>query len=149
MMNNLYAKIFITGFAFAITFIIPGCYSNDGMKERDHQGKITGELQADLSYIEDFFDFGSIAQGEVVSHTFRFVNKGNDNLIIKDIIPDCGCTRSKIDKMNFKPNEEGRIEVIFDSKGWRGMQYKSVTIRSNAVIKEKSVTFKANVVAKN
>jgi hypothetical protein len=104
------------------------------------------EKYAELKYIEDFFDFGSIVQGEVVSHTFHFRNIGNDILIIKDLIPDCGCTQPKIDKKVFKPGEEGSFEVIFNSKGWYGSQYKSVTLRSNSMIRERSVTIKANVV---
>lgn len=101
----------------------------------------------DLKFKEDFFDFGSIVQGEVVSHTFHFYNGGNDVLIVKDLIPDCGCTKTNIDKKVLKPNEEGTIEVIYDSRGWRGSQYKLVTIRTNSPIRDKSVTIKANVVA--
>lgn len=104
------------------------------------------EKYAELKYIEDFFDFGSIVQGEVVTHTFYFRNIGTEDLIIKDLIPDCGCTQPKIDKKILKPGEEGFVEVIFDSKGWQGSQYKSVTLRSNSIIREKSVTIKANVV---
>jgi hypothetical protein len=68
------------------------------------------------------------------------------DLIIKDLIPDCGCTQPKIEKKVLKPGEEGFVEVIFDSKGWQGSQYKSVTLRTNSIIREKSVTIKANVV---
>lgn len=100
----------------------------------------------DLKFVEDFFDFGSIVQGEVVSHTFHFRNAGNGVLIVKDLIPDCGCTQPKIDKKILKPGEESSVEVIFDSKGWHGSQYKSVALRTNSPIRDKSVTIKANVV---
>ncbi len=101
---------------------------------------------ADLKFKEDFFDFGTITSGEVVSRTFHFYNAGNNVLIIKDLIPDCGCTKPKIAKKVLKPGEESTIEVIFDSKGWYGSQYKSVTVRSNSPIRDKSVTIKANVI---
>jgi len=117
-----------------------------GKVENSDNSTNVNTTNGDLVYIDDFFDFGSITQGEIVSHTFRFKNSGEGNLIVKDIIPDCGCTKSKIDKMILKPNEEGKIEIMFDSKGWRGMQYKSVALRTNSPIREKSVTFKANVV---
>lgn len=107
------------------------------------------EKYAELKYIEDFFDFGSIVQGEIVTHTFYFRNIGTEDLIIKDLIPDCGCTQPKIDKKILKPGEEGAVEVIFDSKDWQGSQYKSVTLRTNSIIREKSVTIKANVVPQN
>lgn len=102
---------------------------------------------SDLKLSEDFFDFGSIVQGEVVSHTFHFHNAGNGELIISDLIPDCGCTLPKIEKKSLKPGEESYVEVIFDSKGWAGSQYKSVTLRTNSPNREKTVTIKANVVA--
>ncbi len=106
----------------------------------------TVKRYAFLKFREDFYDFGSIIQGEVVSHTFYFCNTGNDVLIIKDLIPDCGCTKPKIEKKILKPGEESSVEVIFDSKGWYGSQYKSVALRSNTPIRDKSVTIKANVV---
>ncbi len=134
----------IIGFSFSFIATI----SCTQVTEKKQNSENLSNAPGNLEYIEDFFDFGSILQGEVVSHTFRFRNTGEGNLVIKDIIPDCGCTKSKIDKMVFKPNEEGKIEIVFDSKGWRGMQYKSVALRSNSPIREKSVTFKANVIAK-
>ncbi len=107
---------------------------------------INEKKYSELILIEDFFDFGSITHGEVISHTFHFKNGGNDVLIIKDLIPDCGCTQPKIDKREFEPGEEGFVEVIFNSRGWSGSQYKSVTLRTNSPNREKSVTIKANVV---
>lgn len=124
-----------------------GCSSNSSIKtENKTLSNTSTEKYSELKLIEDFFDFGSIHEGEVISHTFHFKNIGNNILIVKDLIPDCGCTLPKIDKNEYNPGEEGCIEVIFDSKGWQGSQYKSVTLRSNDPNREKSVTIKANVV---
>jgi hypothetical protein len=127
-------------------------------KQENHQSPIaisnidssaTGkEKYADLQYIEDFFDFGSLIQGEVVSTTFRFKNAGTIPLVIKHLIPSCGCTKTSVSKEVLAPGEEAILEVTFDSAGWRGLQYKSVTLRTNGIIAEKSVTIKANVVVK-
>lgn len=106
----------------------------------------TVKKSALLMFRDDFYDFGTIVQGEVVSHTFYFYNAGDDVLIVKDIIPDCGCTKPKIAKKILEPGEESSVEVIFDSKGWYGSQYKSVALRTNSSIRDKSVTIKANVV---
>lgn len=132
-------------FIFVLSLLYScGNTTNKSENRTNQKGK---NSSPDLKFKEDFFDFGSIVQGEVVTHTFHFYNAGNDVLIVKDLIPDCGCTKTKIDKTVLKPNEEGTIEVIYDSSGWRGSQYKSVTIRTNSPIREKSVTIKANVVA--
>ncbi|MBQ9471324.1 MAG: DUF1573 domain-containing protein [Bacteroidales bacterium] len=102
--------------------------------------------RADLVLLDDFYDFGKIRSGEVVSISFRFKNGGSAPLIIKDVLPDCGCTSAKLPKRMFEPQEQGTIEVEFNSKGWHGSQYKQVTLRTNAPIREKSVTIRADVV---
>ena len=128
-------------------FVIIGCNNNSIEKTTEKaEGDSNIKKYPELKLIEDFFDFGSIKEGEVISHTFHFKNIGDNKLIVKDLIPDCGCTLPKIDKKEFEPGEEGSVEVIFDSKGWQGSQYKSVTLRTNAPDREKSVTIKANVV---
>lgn len=101
---------------------------------------------AELTYIEDFHDFGTIQSGEIVAYTFRFRNDGNAPLIVKDVITSCGCTSTKLSQTVFEPHEEGSIELTFNSKGWFGSQYKQATLRTNSTIHEKSVTIKANVV---
>ena len=101
---------------------------------------------AELTYIDDFFDAGTVHSGEQVRHSFRFRNTGNAPLVVKDIIPSCGCTKVEVSKKVLKPNEEAYIDVIFDSKGWYGSQYKAVTLRTNGIIREKSVTLKVNVI---
>lgn len=138
-------------FAFITTVVLAVKCTSTSNKQVNHNipNNSKTDKYAELQYIEDFFDFGSIVQGEVVKHTFYFRNIGTDNLIVKDMIPDCGCTMPKIDKTLIKPGEEGSLEVVFDSKGWQGSQYKSVTLRTNALIREKSVTIKANVVPQN
>lgn len=115
-------------------------------KSIDDDIESDSSLVANLEYLEDFFDFGTIYDGEIVAHTFKFKNSGNGVLIIKDVIPSCGCTTMKLSSKMLKPNEEGYVEVVFNSKGWFGSQYKSVTLRTNSPIWEKSVTIKANVV---
>jgi len=138
----------VINFSIVLVFsVLIGCNSNSNIKTVENTiNNASAKKYPELKLIEDFFDFGSIKEGEVISHTFHFKNSGNEKLIVKDLIPDCGCTLPKIDKKEFEPDEEGSVEVIFDSKGWQGSQYKSVTLRTNAPDREKSVTIKANVV---
>jgi hypothetical protein len=101
---------------------------------------------AELTYIEDFYDAGTVHSGEIVKHSFEFKNTGNIPLVIKDIIPSCGCTKVDVTQKTLKPGEKAKLIVEFNSKGWFGSQYKSVTLRTNGVIREKSATLKVNVV---
>ena len=125
--------------------LFAACGGRRGSASASHtQAADTG--QANLVYIDDFHDFGSITSGEVVSFSFRFKNDGTAPLIIKDIIPDCGCTTARAAKSVLAPGEQSTIEVEFNSRGWHGSQYKQFTLRTNSPIRDKSVTIKANVI---
>ncbi|MGE0078040.1 MAG: DUF1573 domain-containing protein [Bacteroidales bacterium] len=140
MFRRLFFPLFIVG-------VLGFCScSSSSTKSQENIVESDSSAVADLEYIEDFFDFGTITAGETVSHTFRFKNSGNGVLIVKDVIPSCGCTTSKLSSKMLKPGDEGTVEVVFNSTGWYGSQYKSVTLRTNSPIREKSVTIKANVV---
>lgn len=140
---------------FVLLFFIPSIFSCRNNEKREvaiiptaQRADSIFKKYAELKFIEDFFDFGSLEQGEVAATSFRFKNIGNIPLVIKHVIPSCGCTRTKVSKEVLNPNEEAYIEVTFESAGWRGIQYKDVTLRTNDSISEKSVTIKANVIVK-
>jgi hypothetical protein len=99
-----------------------------------------------IEFEQLYYDFGKIIEGEKVSYTFSFKNSGGSELIIKDAIASCGCTVPEYEKRIIKPGEEGSIEVIFDSSGRMGNQYKSIILRTNTPYGEKTLTIKAKVV---
>jgi hypothetical protein len=77
-------------------------------------------------------DFGKVAEGEKVSYTFSFDNKGTSDLIISSSTTTCGCTVPKYDKKPIPPGSNGSLEVVFDTSGREGMQTKTITVNSNA-----------------
>jgi hypothetical protein len=93
-----------------------------------------------------FHDFGTIYQGESVSYSYKIKNIGNSDLIIKDAISSCGCTVPNYPKKPIKPGGSGSVEVIFDSAGRYGNQYKSVILRLNTLYGEKTLSFKVNII---
>lgn len=96
-----------------------------------------------------YFDFGVIIQGEVVVHTFKFKNTGNDDLIIRSTSSTCGCTVSSYTKKPISPGETGKVDVTFNSSGRSGRQHKSVTVLTNAQPASKKLVIEANVVVPN
>jgi hypothetical protein len=85
-------------------------------------------------------------QGDVVSHTYAFENRGNAVLEIKKVKPSCGCTAGKVDKKILKPGEKGEIKITFNSDRFHGPQKKSVALETNAAASPVSVlTFTARV----
>jgi len=78
------------------------------------------------------FNFGTIKQGESVTHEFVFTNTGNEPLLIMKADGSCGCTVPEYPKEPILKNQKGKIKVTFNSAGKVGMQDKTVTIQSNA-----------------
>ena len=85
-----------------------------------------------ITFEEVKYDFGSVAQGGTVDHTFKFKNTGNAPLVISNIGVSCGCTTPEWTKAPVMPGKTGSITAHFNSTGKMGMQNKVLTIESNA-----------------
>jgi hypothetical protein len=84
-----------------------------------------------MQFMEEEYNFGTINQGEVVSHTFKFKNTGSEPLIITDAKATCGCTVPKKPTEPIAPGETGELVVEFNSAGKSGAQTKQVTVTAN------------------
>jgi len=84
-----------------------------------------------FAFEEEIFDFGTINEGEVVEHLFKFKNEGQVPLIISNIQASCGCTSPEWSKSPVKPGGEGFVKVVFNSRGKSGVQSPTVTIQAN------------------
>lgn len=78
------------------------------------------------------FNFGTIKQGESITHEFTFVNNGKEDLIITNAQGSCGCTVPQYPKEAIAKGAKGVIKVTFNSAGKMGLQDKTVTLTSNA-----------------
>lgn len=90
-------------------------------------------------------DFGEIDEGEVVEHTFTFVNEGKAPLVIDDIKTSCGCTTPSYTKDPVAPGAEGSIDVRFNSSGKKGKINKTVTVNANVPGGKKTLTITGTV----
>ncbi|TDB65111.1 DUF1573 domain-containing protein [Arundinibacter roseus] len=77
------------------------------------------------------FQFGSVKEGDIVEHTFRFRNEGEFPLIINNVSASCGCTIPEWPRDPIAPEEESSILVRFNSKGKPGQQVKTITVYAN------------------
>jgi len=77
------------------------------------------------------FDFGTLKQGESVEHIFTFKNTGKNDLIIRKTKASCGCTAVQLGDKVIKPGQESSIKAIFNSRGKKGKQHKSITVTTN------------------
>lgn len=101
----------------------------------------------EFKFEEEEYNFGTIKQGESMTHIFTFVNTGKEPLIITSASGSCGCTVPEWPKEPIKKGDKGTIKVTFNSAGKMGMQDKTVTIQSNAKSNPKVIHIKGNVEA--
>ncbi|MGB1242228.1 MAG: DUF1573 domain-containing protein [Chitinophagales bacterium] len=98
-----------------------------------------------MSFASMTHDFGTIEEGDKVSHVFTFTNSGDEPLIISDVKSSCGCTSKEWPKEPVAPGAESQITVEFNSKGKPGKQTKSITVNANTDPNPIRLTIKANV----
>ena len=99
-----------------------------------------------ISFTTDHHDFGNVLQGKTVEYTFRFENKGTEDLLIKEVTTSCGCTAALVSSNTVKPGENGEITVSYDSQGRAGAVSRTITIVSNDLVEPvKELTITATV----
>jgi len=87
---------------------------------------------SEIIFREYQHDFGKVSEGEKLSYTFQFENKGTSRLILSSATTTCGCTVPKYESKPVPPGGSGNLEVVFDTSGRNGMQTKIITVKSNA-----------------
>jgi len=99
-----------------------------------------------ISFTTDHHDFGNVLQGKTVEYTFRFENKGTEDLLIKEVTTSCGCTAALVSSSTVKPGEKGEITVSYDSQGRAGAVSRTITVVSNDLVEPvKELTITATV----
>ena len=84
-----------------------------------------------MSFDATEFNFGTVLEGEKVSHTYQFTNAGDEPLILSNAQGSCGCTVPKWPREPIPPGESANIVVEFNSQGKRGTRNQKVTITAN------------------
>jgi hypothetical protein len=91
--------------------------------QKDNAPKITFE--------NTNYDFGTMAEGNVVECDFKFTNTGKSDLKIRKLSTTCGCTTTALKTETIKPGESSSIHVSFNTKGYKNAQTKTVSVVSN------------------
>jgi hypothetical protein len=124
-------KIAVISFAL-VAILASSCRSETGKKSASSVSNKNSSGTSEIIFREYQHDFGKVAEGEKVSYTFTFDNKGTANLILSSATTTCGCTVPKYDTKPIPPGASGNLEVVFDTSGRNGMQTKTITVKSNA-----------------
>jgi len=77
------------------------------------------------------YDFGTVLEGTVVSHTFVLTNSGDTALSISGVQTTCGCTTAALAKSTLAPGESVDLTVHFNTAHYQGQVQKTVYVRSD------------------
>lgn len=83
-----------------------------------------------LQLKETGFDFGKIAQGRPVTHSFTIVNTGATALLLDNVQASCGCTTPEWSREPIKPGAAATIKVGYNAAA-EGYFNKTITIQYN------------------
>ncbi|RLD44529.1 MAG: hypothetical protein DRI86_07250 [Bacteroidetes bacterium] len=100
---------------------------------QDFSGMSERELKKapKISFLNTTYDFGTVKPGTVVKYSFDFTNEGKKTLNILKVKTSCGCTTTKLDVKTYKKGAAGKIDAIFNTRGRKGRQHKTITIITN------------------
>lgn len=80
---------------------------------------------------ETEFNWGKVCQNRTVNHTFWIKSVGDDTLIIKKVVPGCGCTKAPLEDSVLAPGDSTRLDIFFSTKSYRGYVTKKPYLETN------------------
>ena len=104
---------------------------------------------AKIVFEEPIYNFGSVTEGSIVKHTFKFKNTGNKPLLISDIMTTCGCTVPTWNKSPIQPGGTDVVNVSFNTEGKNFEQNKKITVLTNTFPAQNDVVLRGSVMKNN
>ena len=86
---------------------------------------------ARITFEQAEFDFGTVKEGDVVNHDFKFTNTGKVPLTILKARSTCGCTIPEWSEEPIAPGASGVISAKFNTEGKSNNQTKRITVTAN------------------
>src|SRR5262249_51772954 len=77
---------------------------------------------------ERSFDAGTVARGSKVRHTFRLVNRLDEDVRIATWRPKCGCTDVRVGAQLIPPGAQTTIEAVIDTTKFLGPKPSGLTL---------------------
>lgn len=122
---------------------------DESKKEIAEQRDAQDQAYPVMEFEEKEHDFGTVEEGEVVEHTFKFTNTGDAPLIVSDASASCGCTVPTWTKEPVAPGDKGEMLVKFNTRGKPNQQMKAVRIVANTESGRETIRIKAFVNPEN
>lgn len=100
---------------------------------------------ARIRFEEPEFEFGTVNEGEIVNHNFKFTNVGKVPLTILKARSSCGCTIPEWPEDPIPPGGTGEISAKFNTEGKANNQVKIITVTANTYPNETRVKLRGIV----
>ncbi|MCG8579948.1 MAG: DUF1573 domain-containing protein [Bacteroidales bacterium] len=126
----------LVGFLVVIIVVSASC-GTANKKQSKGKGK--------LNFTELSYNFGELKHGDVVGHRFKVINEGEYPVVIQKVKKGCGCTDVLFPKKPIEAKDSAYVEVVFDTKGWKGRQVKQVVVHANDSTKKHELLIWANI----
>ncbi|MBA9077920.1 MULTISPECIES: DUF1573 domain-containing protein [Rufibacter] len=110
------------------------------------QGMVSA--QGVLSFEKETHDFGTVAEGPVITYEFKVKNTGNQPVVISNVQASCGCTTPEWSKDPILPGKTAVVKAGYNTSGRPGAFNKALTITSNATPETQMLFIKGTVTAK-
>lgn len=122
-----YKGVFLLALLF---FLFYSC--NSKHKQYNITDRSNDTIMSNISFSKKIFDFGTVSNDTTLEAIFYIKNIGIENLIIKEVSPECSCTGYKLDNETVVAGDSTKLIVNFNTKdkGW-GLQTKVIVIKSN------------------
>jgi hypothetical protein len=141
-------------FLLVLSVIVLSACQNDGSGNTSQNNTVSNR---DSVYIDHpvikfdttAYDFGRVYEGEMAGWYFKYRNNGSKSLVLINVTAGCGCTTPEYNREPLAPGQEGRIKVVFDTKGRTGYQYKTVSVESNGEPGTIELVITAEIIEKN
>ena len=76
-------------------------------------------------------DFGDVSQDQKLVYAFTVRNDGTEDLEILRISTSCGCTAAIPSDRVVRPGDSTKLEVTLETRKYKGVIQKSVSVASN------------------
>lgn len=91
-----------------------------------------GQGVAEVAFVPETTDFGTVEMGTVVEVDFEYENTGSGVLILSKAKPGCSCTKLEFTADTLAPGESGSFRLLFDTANRIGSEQLSVSVWTNA-----------------
>jgi hypothetical protein len=80
------------------------------------------------AFPERAFDFGTVARGSKIRHTFKLVNRTDQEIHISDWRTKCGCTEVRVGAREIPPGTQTVIDAVIDTTKFQGYKASGLTL---------------------